>query len=150
MAHMMGGAKLWWPVAPRETTAAIAGDQGSADSAGHGGGGAPDVEGFGVGAEYDGDQGGVAREPAGVGGAEQLPVIQGGGADRGAQRLPVDGDGQVWRFPAAGGEFFSCAGPLTELDEGVGLAFGDSASVGNTPVVRAVGDGTPGGQLFDQ
>jgi len=48
-------------------------------------------------------------------------------------------------FPRGGGELVSGAGALTQLDERIGLAFGDGAGVGH-----AVSGGTVGAELLDQ
>ncbi len=81
----------------------------------------------------------------GVARADQLPVVQSGGTECGAQRVPVDGHCQVRGFPTGGGEIVGGAGPVAQFDQGVGVALGDAAGVG-----CAVGGGTAGGELLDQ
>ena len=110
--RVMRGADSRWSIAARETAAAVSGDEGAADAQWDGAHGAPDVERLGVAAQNDRNQSAIARQPAGVAGADQLPVVQSGGAQSGAQCVPVNDHGEMWGFACGGGEIIGGAGPV--------------------------------------
>jgi hypothetical protein len=60
MPHMVRGAKSGWPIAARETTPAIPGDEGAADTQGDSAHRSADIEGLGVAAQHHGNEFAVA------------------------------------------------------------------------------------------
>jgi len=77
---MVGFAQPGWPVATGEGASSVAGHQRPADAHRDGALGAAEVEGLAVAAQHDGDHLAIARHAAGVAGADELPVVQHGGA----------------------------------------------------------------------
>jgi len=143
--RVVGFTKPGWSITAGERAPAVAGHQRPANAYRHGAHDTSDVQRFGVAAEHHRDQFAVAGDAPGGGSADPLPVIQSGCAEPGAQRLPIDGHGDVWRFACGGGELFAGAGPLAQLNERIGVALGHGAGVRH-----AVALGVAGGELLDQ
>jgi hypothetical protein len=126
---------LWWNGAAGEGADAVALGQGPAHGAGHGVGGAADVEGFGAAADDDRDDLGVAGPAAGVFGGDRAGGRAVGEVEQSVAE-PVfehgegDGDGEVRAFPCLGGQVSAVQGAVGEVDEAVGVAFGVGAGVG--------------------
>ncbi len=145
VARVVGLTHSWWPIAGWERTSVVSGDERAANGWRDGSHGPSDVEGFGFPTQDNGDYLRVTRPPPRLGGAEMRAVVQGRDSEAGAQRVPVDGDGQVRWLPGGGGALFGRAGEPADLQQGIGVALRGGAGIGD-----AFAGGAGSGELLDQ
>ena len=82
----------WWVAAAGEGAAAVSEHQASAQRSGEQPAGLSDVENLPLAAQHGGQDLGVAGEAADLGGGEEVPGVQGPGADLPAEGFEVDDD----------------------------------------------------------